>query len=126
RRGRRGDREGVPQNPLRQRAQLRAGLHPGLVVQVTAGGLVSRDRVGLPPAPVQRRDRQAPDALAQRVGRGQRLQLGQRGVRTARGDLRGEVVLHQQQVLFGQPRAFGVARVGGGQLRLAAPPAAGL
>src|SRR6185295_1476735 len=108
RRGRRGDREGVPQNPLRQRSQLRTGFHPDLIAQVTAGGLVRRGRVGLPPAAVQRRDREAPDPLAQRVGRGERLQLGQRGVGAARGDLRGEVVLHQQQVLFGQPRAFGV------------------
>ena len=116
----------MPQHPLGQRPQLRAGLHPDLVAQVTARRLVGRDRVGLPPAPVERRDREAPEPLAQRVRGGQRLQFGQRGGRAARGDLRGEVVLHQQQVFLGQPRAFGVACVGGGQLRLAPPAAAGV
>ena len=60
------------------------------------------------------------------MGGGQRLQFGQRRGRAARGDLRGEVVLHQQQVLLGEPRAFGLARVGGGQLGLTAPPPPGL
>ena len=57
--------------------------------------------------------------------RGQRLQFGQRACRAACGDLRGEVVLHQQQVLLGQPGPFGVPGLGGGQLRLATPASTG-
>ena len=91
-------------------AQL-VGQHPG-------DAAVRGQRVGRAPRPVQRRDQQRPQPLAQRVLRDQRLQLADQLARRPEREPRRQLVLGQPQPGLGQPhpvRRHPVAVARGGQ-----------
>ena len=58
-----------------QLLQGRPGVEAELVTQLGPDALVGRQRVGLPPGPVERRDEQLPQALMERVLRDRALEL---------------------------------------------------
>ncbi len=63
------------QDLLLQPSQIRPGRNPELVVEESPHPLISGERIGLPPGPVERGDHGRPQALAQRVLHEQGLQL---------------------------------------------------
>nr|WP_246086001.1 hypothetical protein [Pseudonocardia hydrocarbonoxydans] len=110
---------------LLQAAQLRAGVDAQLVAQQVAAGAGGAQRVGLAPGAVQREHQRSPQPLPQRVHRHQRLQLGDRRVRTAGREQgldvpfqRHDPQLGEAGTVGGAAGVAGVAQVGVG---LAAP-----
>ena len=65
----------LPQDALAQGLQLGPGVEPELVGQARAGGGVGLECLGLPTGPVQRHHEQGAEALVERVGGDEGLQL---------------------------------------------------
>ena len=111
-----------------QLAQLRAGLDRQLGDQDVAQLPVGAQRVGLAPGPVEREHPLVPEPLAERMGRGERLQLRDEVPVPAAGQQRLGPRLQRGQALLLQPprlRAGRRHRVEAGQ-RGPAPQAQGL
>ena len=99
-------RDLLPQHRSLELAQLLAGLDAQLLRQYRPGPAVRGQRIGLPPAPVQREHQKPPQPLAERIPGHQALQLP--------GNLRGQPqldigldpALHRHQPKLLQPGAL--------------------
>ena len=103
-------RQVVAQDRRLERTQLRRGLDPEALDQRAARGAVRRERVGLAPGVVERRHLQPAQALVERMGADQRVELGRDGGMAAAGELRLEPVAET-----GQPELFEPGDLGLGE-----------
>ena len=111
-----------------QFAQLRAGLDPKLVDQGVTQLAVGAQRVGLSAGPVQRQHPLGPEPLAERMGRGQALELRDELTVPAAGQQRLAARFERGQPLLVQPACLRPQRRRGVQVgqRGPAPQAQGL
>ena len=84
-------------------AAPRSGLRPEFGVEHVPGALVGRQRVGLPPGPVERQHQAAVQPLAQRMRGGEGLELVQHLGVPPGGQLQVDQLLAGRQLQLGQP-----------------------
>ena len=97
------ERRIVHEHLVRQVGQRRAGVDAQLVGEHPGDAAVRGECVRRAPRPVQGRDQQRPQPLAQRVFRHQRFELPDQLARRPEREPRGELVLGQPQPHLGEP-----------------------
>ena len=88
-----------------QTLQLRARLESELVDERRARGAECGERIGLPPAAVQSEHLKPAQALAQRMRRDERLELGRRLGRATAVDVGADPALERREPQLVQPRS---------------------
>ena len=99
---------GVPENVLVQIAQPLSGLDAELLHEPGARGLEGRQRVGLPPAAIERQHLQLHEALLEGMRDDQRVQLAQELAVAAQLEVELDPLDDRGQALLLQARALGI------------------
>ena len=117
----------MPEDGLVQVAQCHAGLNPELFDEPAAGGMERRQGVGLSSGAVERLHLQPHEALVERVGDDQRLELPEQLAMAAELEIELNPLDHRAEPLLLEPRAFGGEEtvVADAAERLAPPQAQG-